>query len=494
MYCSNKLTITTHLEGDRNDMRLDALLNPLGISVDKTEQSLEIAGLAIDSSKVDKNYLFAAITGTETDGHLYIEDAIKNGASVVIGEKAISTLPVPYFQVTNVRKTLALLARHYYQYPTKNKILIGITGTNGKTTTSFMLRHILEMNGFRCALFGSVYTIINGVKNPSTHTTLDTLHFHKLISQSEDQVVIMEVSSHGLTQYRVEGIEFDYCIFTNLEHEHLDYHQNMEAYFEAKQSLFHYLKTDGQAIINTNNAWGKRLCKYVSSLGKQVTEVNGPNASYYVQGEQLFIEQDTRKEKYYLTCCMKGKHNTENASLAFTTAHLFGINTHKIAEGLHTFKGVPGRFEMVQHPTGATFVVDYAHTANAFIHLMDTVKTFNPKKIVHIFGFRGNRDLLKRKEMVDISLQNCQTCILTLDDLNNVSSADMVQALTKLNTHNRCLLIPDRTLAIEYAWEQAKYEDWVLITGKGNEPYQQAFTLPSNSDMDTINYLSFNQQ
>lgn len=189
---------------------------------------------------------------------------------------------------------------------------------------------------------------------------------------------------------------------------------------------------------------------------------------------------------------MKGKHNMENASLAFTTAHLLGINPHSIAEGLQNFKGVPGRFEIVPHPTGATFVVDYAHTANAFIHLMDTVKTFNPQKMVHIFGFRGNRDVLKRKDMVNISLQNCQMCILTFDDLNNVSSADMIQTLSDLSTHDKCLLIPDRTLAIKYAWEHAKKDDWVIITGKGNEPYQQTFTLPTNSDTDTLHYLSLN--
>lgn len=152
---------------------------------------------------------------------------------------------------------MALLAKTFYSNSTNNKIIIGITGTNGKTTTSYMLKHILESQGLPCSLFGSISTIINGNEIPSSHTTLDALTYHRLLSESCDQVVIMEVSSHGLIQHRVEGIEFDYCIFTNLEHEHLDYHRDMESYFKAKQSLFTHMKSNGIAIVHSSSEWGR---------------------------------------------------------------------------------------------------------------------------------------------------------------------------------------------------------------------------------------------
>ncbi|WP_277587623.1 Mur ligase family protein, partial [Psychrobacillus antarcticus] len=206
-------------------MKLETLLKPLGIHISQEDESIEINGLAFDSSNIKPNYLFVAIPGTQTDGHMYIEDAILNGACVVIGEEKLTTIGVPYFRVANSRKTIGLLANIFYVNPTQHKIMIGITGTNGKTTTSYMLKHILESAGISCSLFGSVSTIINGIENKSTHTTVDAVTVNQLLAMCNDQVVIMEVSSHGLIQYRVEGMQFDYCIFTNLEPEHLDYHK-----------------------------------------------------------------------------------------------------------------------------------------------------------------------------------------------------------------------------------------------------------------------------
>ena len=470
-------------------MKLKTLIKPLGINISKEDESIEIDGLAFNSAEVEERYLFVAIAGTHTDGHLYIEDAISNGACVIIGEEYLANIGVPYIRVDNSRKALGLLANIFYENPTHHKIMIGITGTNGKTTTSYMIKHILESAGISCSLFGSVSTIINGVEKESTHTTVDALKLNQLLATSSDNAVIMEVSSHGLAQARVEGIQFDYCIFTNLEHEHLDYHENMESYYLAKQSLFNHLKPNGIAVIKSDSPWGERLCTYVSSLNNKIIKINGVDPTYIVNDEEL-ISSNPLQQNYSINTRMKGKHNLENASLAFSTALSLHIEPIDIEYSLESFSGVPGRFELFPHPKGATFIVDYAHTGNAFSHILETATLYNPQRIIHIFGFRGNRDIQKRKNMLQISLKNCHICILTFDDLNGVSSEQMIHELSSLDPLNKCVIIPDRTLAIQYAWDQAQNKDLVVITGKGIENYQQNFALPTLSDIHTLNHLN----
>jgi len=476
-------------------MRLNELLELSGITTKKFKnQNSDIKGIAFDSSKVENGFLFIAIKGNLTDGHLYIEDAIKNGAILVIGEEELKLVDVPYFCVPNARKTLALLAKTFYSNSTVNKLIIGITGTNGKTTTSYMLKQILETQGIACALFGSISTVINGKESPSNQTTLDPLTYHQLLAASNDSVVIMEVSSHGLIQHRVEGIEFDYCIFTNLEQEHLDYHNNMEAYYLAKQSLFPHLKKGGIAVIHSNSEWGERLDTYVHSINRKVIKINGNNPTYSIKENKLMENTHNNPSSFPLVTTMEGKHNIENAALAFTTALSLGISAQQVMDGLEEFSGVPGRYQLSSHPTGATFVIDYAHTVNAFIYLLDTVKSHNPRKTIHVFGFRGSRDVQKRNKMLEVSLMYSNYCILTFDDLNGVSPEEMMRELQSLDYQDRCIIIPDRTDAIKYAWELAQNQDWIVITGKGNEQYQQGFAMNTNSDSETLKYLMDSSQ
>ena len=468
-------------------MKLSELVTSIDCKNELTND-VDIKGLAFNSSEVKKGYLFIAISGNKTDGHLYIEDAISNGASAIIGEKDIS-IAVPYLQVEDSRKALAHLAKAYFNDPTKGKIFVGITGTNGKTTTSYMTRHILESQGISCALFGSISIIINGEKHSSPHTTLDPLTFHQFLSESTDQVVVMEVSSHGLIQHRVEGIDFDVCVFTNIEHEHLDYHEDMEAYFEAKKSLFDHLKPNGTAVIHGMNEYGERLCTYVHSTGRNVLKINGTNPTYIINGNELTEQRGNEIVSYSLYTQMKGKHNIENAAHAFSVCKALGVIPENASYSLNTFSGLPGRYQLFSHPKGATFVVDYAHTANAFSYILDTVRNHKPKNLIHIFGFRGNRDIGKRKRMVEVSLMYSDCCILTFDDLNGVSYKEMIKELEELGNHEKCIIIPDRTTAIHYAWERASDDDWIVITGKGCEAYQQKYALPTTTEMDTLDYL-----
>ncbi len=259
-------------------MNLLKLLEPIK-KINDTLRYLKIEDLSINSKQVRPNTLFIAISGVNADGHDYIEEAIRNGATAIVGEKDINELAIqsledekyaegmvenrelsiPYIQVENSRKALANIACQFYGNPTKNKTVIGITGTNGKTTTSFMLKKILEDVGYTCTLFGSIQNEVNGQIIPSINTTPDALELQKNLAESNDDFIIIEVSSHGISQNRIEGIEFDYCLFTNLDHEHLDYHRDMEDYFRVKSILFQQLKPSGKAIINTLDSWGKRL-------------------------------------------------------------------------------------------------------------------------------------------------------------------------------------------------------------------------------------------
>lgn len=465
---------------------------------------LEIEGVATNSSKVCLNYLFVAIPGFRADGHDYIEDAIHHGATVIVGEKDIQSLAIAnlvdeksvgqvqgelgkyilYIQVESSRRTLAKLAGQFYQHPTKNKTVIGITGTNGKTTIAFMLKHILESNGYSCSLFGTIYNITNGQVLPSTNTTPDVLELQKLISSSTDEFIIMEVSSHGLSQYRVEGVEFDYCLFTNLDYEHLDYHQNMEEYFSTKASLFNQLKPQGKAIINSYDKWGKQLAQQLLSKGKHALLIGEDLQLKRCEGGTSTIVLDVNRE-VDMQIPMLGEHNCLNACMAFFTTKLIGIPEQNILQSLESFEGVPGRFEILQHPKGATIVIDYAHTADAFYQCLNTIREQGAKRIYHIFGFRGNRDAKKRRSMVEISKELCDFTLLTLDDLNDVPINEMKETLVTL--HEEIEL--DRTLAIKKVLEQMTKGDWVCITGKGPETYKETFQIPTSSDKETVEYL-----
>ncbi|MCM3390390.1 UDP-N-acetylmuramyl-tripeptide synthetase [Ureibacillus chungkukjangi] len=311
---------------------------------------------------------------------IIITQAIANGACAIIGEKNIDSLPVPYIQVSNSRKALGIISNVFYQNPSSQKVMIGITGTNGKTTTSLLLNHIMESNGHSCSLIGTIQNKINGQVYKSNNTTPGTLALQKLLSDSQDEIVIMEVSSHGLSQYRIEGIKFDYCLFTNLEHEHLDYHKTMDDYFRAKLLLFDYLKDSGQAIVNRDNIWGEKLIRVlnereivVHSMGHsdinalQITDLNIENS---------IIKLAEIRDTFYISSPMIGVHNMYNTVMAYSVAKLLRIDKNNIINSLKDFQGVKGRFQIIRLRNGANVVVDYAHTADAIFHCLTTAKKY----------------------------------------------------------------------------------------------------------------------
>ncbi|MCR1290231.1 UDP-N-acetylmuramoyl-L-alanyl-D-glutamate--2,6-diaminopimelate ligase [Shouchella clausii] len=457
--------------------------------------AVDITGITNNSKTVKPGDLFIAIAGYSIDGHKFIDQAIAAGAKAVIGEKEIGKQSVPYIKVTDSRKALALAAKRFYKNEQNKAIMIGITGTNGKTTTSYMLKHILETCGHTCSLFGSVQNIVNGQVLPATtNTTMDALELQRQLAASNDQVVIMEVTSHALMQHRVYGIEFDYGLFTNLSQDHLDYHGSMEAYFGAKLRLFEQLAPAGKAVIHAQGEWGEA---FLASLKKMdvpyIYTLGGAEAT--LQLSNVRIERPMQAtlaedhKAYDLKVPLLGEHNVYNAAIAFLTVRLLGLNARKMLAALEKFPGVPGRFELIHHPKGANIVIDYAHTEEAFYHCLKTAKELNARRIIHVFGFRGNRDTSKRQAMVNVSKRFSHFIILTMDDLNGESFERMRKKLENYQLGENGVVIPDRTSAIAHAWELAENGDWVFITGKGHEAYRQSYHLPTQSDKDTVQHL-----
>ncbi|WP_078392913.1 UDP-N-acetylmuramoyl-L-alanyl-D-glutamate--2,6-diaminopimelate ligase [Shouchella patagoniensis] len=474
---------------------LHVLFDQLPISSKEIDHTLTITGISDNSLRTQPGDLFVAVPGFTSDGHDYINNAIDKGAKAIVGERDLSGLPVPYFKTTNARYVLAHLAARFYIREGQKQTIVGITGTNGKTTTSFMLKHILEHAGFSCALFGSVQTVINGIVTPShTNTTLGALDLHQHLAKSNDDFAIMEVSSHALTQYRVAGIKFDLALFTNLSQDHLDYHQTMDHYFAAKKTLFTQLDENGTAILNAYDWWGHQLLTDHSnswrgrtvSIGEAGSDLQIENITFGEPMSAVFREKEGTS---LLKLPFYGDHNVFNAAMAYLSAKSLGIKGTFALNALHTFAGVPGRFEVIQNPAGAHIVIDYAHTEDAFYHCLHTAKRLGAKQVIHVFGFRGGRDESKRERMVEISKEWSDYIILTFDDLDGTPAEKMAQTLQSFSLGNQGKVILDRVEAIDYAWHMAEKDDWVFITGKGNEPYQQEYSSPAISDRDTLNSL-----
>ena len=475
-------------------MRLKELLKDIPMKNRNRDEipDIDILGIADNSNDVRPGYIFIAIREYTTDGHDYILDALHKGATVIIGEEDLE-LEVPYIQVDNSRIVLSRIAQFFYGFPDRKKTMIGITGTNGKTTTSYLLKHILKAAGKRCTLIGSIETIVNGVSIPSKNTTPGSLDIYRLLHQSQDDFIIMEVSSHGIAQYRVEGLSFDYCLFTNLDHEHLDFHSSMEDYYQIKAQLFNQLKKDGVAVINCDNPWGERLKEDLEKKGKQFITL-GQGKQENVQILYFDLKNSScivtiEDNVFSIQTALKGIHNLYNAIMAYKVAEMIGIPRNQIFLSLTDFRGIKGRFEMLESEQGAKVIIDYAHTKDAFFYILSTARYLGAKRIIHVFGFRGNRDTTKRKDMLLTSSGLSDTYILTFDDLNGVSEEEMLRQLSDLEEtygNGKGTITPDRTIAIKTALDVAKEGDWIIITGKGHEKYQKDFLLPASNDHEAV--------
>lgn len=442
--------------------------------------SLEISGVTNNSRDIKPHYAFVAVKGAQTDGHDYINQAIEKGAVVVFGESQLFDCNVPYITVPDSRMFLAELLSLLHPNALAHKRLVGITGTNGKTTTAYLLHHLLSGYGYKAALLGTVTNIVNGHEIPSSNTTMDIVKFYELMNTSTDEFVVMEVSSHGIHQYRVHGIAFDVLIFTNLDYDHLDYHESMEQYFAVKASLFKQLREKGAAIINVDQYWGRRLAsdmKLPLPFGQQAP-------IRFTSDHVTHFKLDNGVESFSFHLPLAGLHNHYNGIAAVLAADYFQIPAQSIQRMLVDFAGVPGRFQIFDGLNGSKVVIDYAHTADALIQCFETIRRFHPSAISHIFGFRTNRYQAKYEKMMEISKQYSTKTLLTLDRIENHSPKSLFEYYsTYLPVHQ---IILDRTSAIQLTMTSARKDEWILITGMGPEQYDTAFQLNTMNDIETV--------
>lgn len=461
-------------------MTLKELINEMDALEMTGDLSQEITSLVYDSRRAVPGSLFVALHGEKTDGAAHIQDAIQRGAVAVVSQTPCGCGGhFPYVQVANARRTLAGLASRFYGQPSSRLCTMGITGTNGKTTVSFMLREIFKAAGRRPGLLGTVRYEIGDRVMPATRTTPESADLQMMFSQMERagcDSVVMEVSSHALAQYRVEEILYDASIFTNLTQDHLDFHGTLEEYYEVKSRLFS--KVRGCAVINVDDPWGARLLKETRSKTKCYSygfdasaDVRGMQAVTDRHGSKMHVKSPWGEVEIQLQ--LIGNFNLHNALAAFTAAAGVGIPVETIVKALAELAGVPGRLESVANTKGKRVFVDYAHTDDALLNVLQTLREITPGRLVVVFGCGGNRDKGKRPLMGKVAARIADFSILTNDNPRNEVPAQIAAEIaTGFDSERKYEIVLDRTAAIARGLELIGKKDVLLIAGKGHETYQ----------------------
>ncbi|MEP6685146.1 MAG: UDP-N-acetylmuramoyl-L-alanyl-D-glutamate--2,6-diaminopimelate ligase [Verrucomicrobiota bacterium] len=445
-----------------------------------------VESIAYDSRRVGKNSLFVALTGEKSDGHQFIDQAIEKGASVIVSEREEKHARATCLVVDNTRDALADLATAFYERPARKLKIAGVTGTNGKTTTTFLIKHICEKAGLRCGLIGTVRYEIGERVLPAIRTTPESLDLQELLAQISNagcKAVAMEVSSHALAQERTRGLEWDVAVFTNLTQDHLDFHGTMENYFEAKTKLFTELadqktKKKSIAVVNIDDRYGEKL---VTRLEKKVSVVTyGMGArsdfrasSYRMEFGGTSYQLDARGKVYLVRVPLIGRFNVANSVGALAAANVLGISLREAILSLGKSPQVPGRLEAVPAKRQFQIFVDYAHTDDALLNVLKTLRELGPRKVIVVFGCGGDRDRQKRPLMGRVADQNADFSIITSDNPRKENPDTIIAEVEKGFQSDRYEKIPDRAEAIARAIALAQPHDIVLIAGKGHEAYQE---------------------
>ena len=435
----------------------------------------EIKGIAYDSRKVQDGYLFIAIKGFETDGHKYIESAIKNGAVAVLGEDDIAC-ECTYVKAKDSRKALALTSAEYFDHPESKLKIIGLTGTNGKTTTTYLIRQILMLKGLRCDLIGTNQIIIGDEIVESNRTTPESFDlfeiFHKM-AQSGGEYVVMEVSSHSLELDRVYGVTFETAVLTNITQDHLDFHKTMENYAKAKAKIFEMSKT---AAINLDSDYaeiclekaGENLLTY--SIDKN-SSVKAENIKMSERG--VIFDILLNGEVHEMRLGIPGKFSVYNALTAICACLNIGISIADIEKGLVLAKSVKGRIEVVHTNTPYTVIIDYAHTPDGMENIISAVRAFAKNRVITVFGCGGNRDATKRPKMGKIAEDPSDIVIVTSDNPRCEEPESIIKDILAGMEKDNHITVVNRKDAIAHAMEIAEKGDIIILAGKGHETYQE---------------------
>ena len=484
-------------------MKLEEILEKVSHQAVRGNADRRIAGIAYDSRQVRQDFLFVAIPGEHRDGAEFVEDAIRRGAGVIVSRQGrFSTRDVAHVQVEDARRALAEVADAFYRHPSGRLCVAGITGTNGKTTISFMLRDMLAAAGRSPGLIGTVQYEVGARVIPASRTTPEAADVQAMLDQmlhSGGGSAVMEVSSHALDQDRVRGIDFDVGVFTNLTRDHLDYHRTMERYFEAKRKLFVALGRGGKravAVLNSDDPRGRDLASDQAIVAEKVTYGFDPGAMV----RALDVTFDARGSAFRVASpwgesCVRlnlmGRFNIENALAAYTAARALGLDEGLVVEALANRKAVPGRLEEVPTGRGWRVFVDYAHTDDALANVLETLRTFTEGRLMVVFGCGGCRDQSKRPLMGAVAARLADRAILTSDNPRREDPRLILdQIRAGVGDWTGYEILEDRADAIAAALKMAKAGDIILIAGKGHESTQEfANTIVPFDDRQVVRTL-----
>lgn len=453
-------------------MKLSKLLENV-ITVPEGDD-LDIRDIAYNSKIIQKGDVFVCIKGYKTDGHRYAQMAVDNGAIAVVAQDKID-VSVPVIYVPDTRRALALMSKQYFGDPCSKIKLIGVTGTNGKTTVTYLIKKILEDRGYKAGLIGTNQNMIGSEIIETERTTPESYELYKLFSVMADRgcdFVIMEVSSHALYLDRVAGCEYETAVFTNLTQDHLDFHITMENYFRAKKILFTMCKN---AVVNIDNEYGKRIADETEAITYSAdapSDMKAEGVSVSARGVSYGFDFNGKR----IECRVKipGMFSVYNSLAALGCAVSLGIDIKDAVRSLEDADGVKGRAEIVDTDTDYTVIIDYAHTPDGLENIISTVNAFKKGRVITLFGCGGDRDKTKRPIMGEMAASLSDFCIVTSDNPRTENPGaiidDIIPGIEKYDT--KYVRIDNRAEAIRYALEHAEKDDIIILAGKGHETYQ----------------------
>lgn len=464
-------------------MRLNSLLEASGIPAVLADP--EISSLCYDSRRATAGSLFFALPGQKSDGAEFVSQAVANGAAAVVASAPLPDAACPTVQVADSRVAMADIAAAFQDHPDRSLKCAGITGTNGKTTTAFLIRHILDSSSLPCGLIGTVKYVVGGEEIPAPRTTPESVDLQEMLARMREcgeRAVAMEVSSHALVQHRVRGVEFDAAVFTNLTQDHLDFHGTMEKYSEAKSLLFEALSSQkhkkGRAIINIDDRAGRLLADKFAKKARVLTFGRGVGADFRASAIRFdatgtTFQLDARKKSFLVRMPLIGLFNIYNAVGAIAAAAACGVELRSTIAALAQAPQVPGRLERVAAKRNFQVYVDYAHTDDALRNVLRTLKELKPARLITVFGCGGNRDRAKRPLMATAAEEFSDWSVLTSDNPRGEDPEEILRDIESGMRGSRHEKITDREAAIRHAIQIAQPGDIVLIAGKGHENYQE---------------------
>lgn len=446
------------------------------------DSNMTVSGLAFDSRKCTDGMAFFAIKGTQVDGHDFIDKVVEQGCKVVVCEHIPETSAddVTYYVVDNTAIALGHAASEFYGRPSEKLHLVGVTGTNGKTTIATLLYRLFFNAGYPCGLLSTIENRINDTVVASTHTTGDQLQINEMLNQMVEagcEYAFMEVSSHAIDQDRIAGLHFEGGIFTNLTHDHLDYHKTVAAYRDAKKKFFDNLPAKAFALTNLDDRNGMVMLQNTKATKKSYSLRTDADFKGIVM-ESYFDGMEMKVNGRNISTLLVGRFNASNLLAIYGAASSLGMNDDDLLKGISRLQSASGRFQMVHSDAGIIGIVDYAHTPDALKNVLDTIndiRTHN-ETLITVAGAGGNRDSAKRPEMADAAVTKSDRLILTSDNPRNEDPEDIIRQMRAGvggEYYNKVLCITDRREAIRTAAALAKKGDIILVAGKGHENYQE---------------------